>query len=182
MNCDQLQSEMGEWIGSEGRMPPEAQLHFQGCRDCAQAWEALQEFERIARSEALPEPEEIFWQRQRAAILEGVRKSPGRFRIPSWAWAFPLLFIALWIGFASKPPRPIDGGSEPLSWFLEEEDLPTPELNEEEEEIYISYLSQKKNELEEEENSLEDYIDQFDSEQLQKAIQKFESENKRRVL
>lgn len=157
MTCRQFQNEVDEWAGlGEFKLSSKTELHLKACSSCMKEFDALQDLQQILRKDIHEEPAEVFWQKQRASIMENISKKAHFNCFPSKAFVFSFFMLALLVGFLtySSKWKNTNINSETSLASLYEDD----------------------------EESLEEIVEDLDLEEVQKAIQNFEDENKRRML
>ena len=157
MSCREFQNEIDEWAGlGEFKISSKAELHLKTCSSCANEFDALQGLQQIIRKDVLEEPNEFFWQKQRTSIMEGISRKSSFHWFPSKVVVLSFFMGVLLLGFLTYQSK----------WK-------EPNLNSE---TSLASL------YDDEEESLEEIVEDLDLEEVQKAIQNFEDENKRRVL
>lgn len=181
MNCELCQKNMEEYWGEPlVSLPAELQEHLSHCTLCLNEWQEMQALLDFMKSDVLQEPEDLFWQKQRISILQKVRQKSVFFNFPRWSLLLPVLFILMLVFYQFRQHSTQQLSQPEVAWSLEDEEIEVEvmDLDEQEEEIYVSYLSQKTDDFEED-SSVEDTIEELNLEQLQKAIQFFEQDNRR---
>lgn len=154
MNCKEFKEEMDEWAGVGEFTPrPELEKHLAVCNLCSQELTHLKNMLHDFHLENSPEPDSFFWNKQSASIMERIQKKTFLSWFPTKSVSFFLLLILLLIAYETKWKTQYNSSHPPVALTLEED-----------------------------EESLDDIIEDLDSEEIQEAIQSLENKNQRRVL
>lgn len=119
--------------------------------------EELEKFAKeIKSADFVSDPGELFWQKQRIAILQKVRKQASFSWFPRWALVFSVGFLLLFLGYQFQwKPKHFQSGDS-MSWVLDEG--------------------------EEDEEDTQEMIEELSPDQIEIAIQSMEKKIRQEVL
>lgn len=185
MNCSEFNEQMSDYLGEE-KIPAEISRHLEECTFCKKDWKESEHlFKEIRSLSQDVNPGDLFWQKQDLAIQEKLKKPSVWSSFLRWSLACSLGLLLVFNFYLGKQKTPSNSDMDWIAWVSDINDsmgVDVSDLNEQEQDAYIDYLSVVTPSSAEQEQGLNEMIDKMNPDQIEKAIQKFQNKNTRKWL